>query len=331
MTTLTTLVPAYKREHLADLFSGLRAQSWTDFRVVVSDDSPDSSIGDEFRRGRFDAWISRLDVTVIQGPRRGSFKNVQHLLRHWNMQTPLVHLHMDDDVLYPEFYRQHVMAHGSIPLGASVSQRWLIGPDSRPFAALPLPEVVDQQPHRVLSIGADALFATTVPACQNWLGEFSNTVLSLTAAQRLLDARLGGLSYYGLADIGVLLDVSQQLPIAFLRDHLGGFRSHPQQTTAQLQSTPLKCGYLAWAALALGAHAVGRIDEQQLRSALSITAGHCATRYPDDPVMGDFADLLRAPARQPVALRQAFTERWTRLLQSHADSRSEEQVEPVAA
>jgi hypothetical protein len=326
MTLLTTLIPAYKSEHLADLFLGLRTQSWTGFRVVLSDDSPGGTITDQIRRGRFDALIDRLDITVVQGPRRGSFKNVQHLLSHWNLQTPLVHLHMDDDVIYPEFYRQHVMAHGSMPLGASVSQRWLTGPDGRPVAALPLPEVVEQQPHRVLSLGAEALFATTVPSCQNWLGEFSNTVLSQSAAQRLLDARLGGLSYYGLADIGVLLDVSLQLPIAFLRDHLSGFRSHPQQNTAQVQSTTLKCGYLAWAALALGAHSVDRIDERQLQSALSITARNCLERYAQDPAMAELFAMLHAHAARPAAMRPAFGDYWNRLLQTHADSRDEAQA-----
>lgn len=331
MTTLTTLIPAYKSEHLADLFLGLRTQSFTDFRVVLSDDSPGGTITDQIRRGAFDALIERLDLLVVQGPRRGAFKNIQHLLRHWGTQAPLVHLHMDDDVIYPDFYRLHAMAHASLPLGASVSQRWLTGPDGRPVAALPLPEVVEQQPHRVLAIEADAMFATTVPSCQNWLGEFSNSVLSQAAVQRLLDARLGGLSYYGLADIGVLLDVSQRAPIAYLRDHLSGFRSHPQQSTAQTQSHGLKCGYLAWAALAIGAHSVGRIGDPQLQSALAITARHTLARYAADPAFAEFFAMIQAHAAHPAELRPAFGNWWQRLLQTHTDSCDEAQPEPVAA
>jgi hypothetical protein len=323
MTMLTTLIPAYKSEHLADLFLGLRTQTWTQFRVVLSDDSPGAIITDQIRRGTFDALVDALDLTVVQGPRRGAFQNIRYLVRHWGMQTPLVHLHMDDDVIYPDFYRMHAMAHGSMALGASVSQRWLTGPDGRPVAALPLPEVVEQQPHRVLAIDADALFATTIPTCQNWLGEFSNSVLSRAAVQCLLGARLGGLSYYGLADIGVLLDVSQRTPIAFLRDHLSGFRSHPQQNTAQVQSHGLKCGYLAWVALALGAHGSGRIDDPQMLSALAITMNHCIQRYAADPAMAGFFSLVQTHAQQPAALRTAFGDYWQRLLQSNTDSADE--------
>jgi hypothetical protein len=331
MTLLTTLIPAYKSDYLGELLLGLRTQSCADFRVVLSDDSPDGAITDLIRRGAFDALIDRIDLLVVQGPRRGSFKNIQHLLRHWGHQTPLVHLHMDDDVIYPDFYRMHAMAHASMAFGASVSQRWLTGPDGRPAASLPLPEVVEQQPHRVLAIEAGAMFATTIPTCQNWLGEFSNSVLSQAAVQCLLDARIGGLSYYGLADIGALLDVSQRAPIAFLRDHLSGFRSHPQQSTAQTQSHGLKCGYLAWVALALGAQANGLIDEPQLQSALAITTRNCMTRYAADPGFAEYFALVQAHARQPAQLRTAFADYWQRLLQTATDSCDEEQAELAVA
>jgi hypothetical protein len=331
MTLLTTLIPAYKIEHLADLFLGLHTQNWTGFRVVLSDDSPGAVITEQIRRGAFEALLDRIDLTVVQGPRRGAFQNIQHLLRHWGTQTPLVHLHMDDDVIYPDFYRVHVMAHGSMALGASVSQRWLTGPDGRPVAALPLPAVVEQQPHRVLAIEADALFATTVPTCQNWLGEFSNSVLSQAAVQRLFDARIGGLSYYGLADIGVLLDVSQQAPIAFLRDHLSGFRSHPQQNTAKVQSHGLKCGYLAWVALALGAHGAGRIDAQQLLASVAITVNHCIQRYAADPGMAEFFAMVQTHARNPAAMRNAFGDYWERLLRADPDSCGDALLQRAAA
>ena len=62
MTMLTTLIPAYKSEHLADLFLGLRTQTWTQFRVVLSDDSPGAIITDQIRRGTFDALVDDLKL-----------------------------------------------------------------------------------------------------------------------------------------------------------------------------------------------------------------------------------------------------------------------------
>lgn len=330
MTALITLIPAYKVEHLGDLLLGLRTQSFTDFRVVLSDDSPDGVITERIRSGAFDALIDKLDLAVIQGPRHGSLKNVQHLLKHCDTETALVHLHMDDDVIYPDFYRQHAMAHASATLAASVSQRWLTAPDGRPVSALPLPALVDEQPHRVLAVGPDALFATTIPTCQNWLGEFSNTVLSQAAVRRLTTARLGGLSYYGLADIGILLDASREAPIGFLRDHLSGFRSHPRQSTAQAQSHGLMCGYLAWVALALGAHREKLIDERQLQSALAVTTRNLMDRYGATATLAEYFAMAQRHATVPAAMLAPFTAYWHGLLQTNSDSCEEPRSEAVA-
>ena len=40
MSLLTTLIPAYKKDYLAELFLGLRHQRFKDFRGILSDDTP---------------------------------------------------------------------------------------------------------------------------------------------------------------------------------------------------------------------------------------------------------------------------------------------------
>jgi len=320
MSTLSTLIPAYRSDYLAELFLGLKTQTFQDFRVVLSDDSPDGSITDLIRRGHFDALIDRLDLVVVPGPRQGCFKNIHHLLEHWGTISPLVHLHMDDDVIYPDFYRMHALTHGSATLGASVSQRWLASADGRPVAMLPLPELVAQQPQRVLAIDGRTIFDTTIPLCCNWLGEFSNCVLAQPAVQRLRAAKIGGLSYYGLGDIGTLIDVAQELPIGFLQDHLSLFRSHPGQRTAQRASHGLQCGYLAWVALALGTQAVGAISSAQAAQAVSRTVRLCTQHYADEPVFSELFALVKANGEQGAALHTAFGTYWQRLLQTNADS-----------
>ena len=321
MSQLVTLIPAYKPDHLAELFNGLRTQTFKDFRVVLSDDSPGGTITEHIRGGAFDTLIGSLNLLVVQGPRQGSFKNVLHLLRHWGTQSPLVHLHMDDDVVYPDFYRNHVLTHASAEVGATVSQRWLTSADGRPAVHLPLPEFIDNHNERILAVGSDILFASTVPACQNWLGEFSNAVLSQEAVRRLQQASMQGLSYYGLADIGVLLDVSRHAPIGVIRDHLSGFRSHPQQATAQTQSFGLKCGYLAWMALALAAWREERITTTQAMQSIGITLKHCVQRYAGDVSMSEFFKLVETQAHDLSALHVGFSGFWKRLLQTDADSR----------
>ena len=321
MSTITTLIPAYRADYLAELFLGLKTQTLQDFRVVLSDDSPDGAISDAIRRGRYDALIDRIDLRVVPGPRQGCFKNIHHLLARWGTESPLVHLHMDDDVIYPDFYRMHMLTHGSAVLGASVSQRWLAGADGRPAAPLPLPDLIAQQPQRVLAIDARAVFDTTIPHCRNWFGEFGNMVLAQAAVQRLRAARLGGLSYYGLGDVGVVIDVAQELPIGFLHDHLSVFRTHSGQRTAQQASHGLRCGYLAWVALALGAQKVGAISADQARHAVAQTARTVRHHYGDDPAFAEFFSLVQTHGECGDPLHAAFGAHWHHLLQNDPDSR----------
>jgi hypothetical protein len=41
---ITTLIPAYRDDYLNDLFHGLAEQTYKNFRVVISDDSPEQKI-----------------------------------------------------------------------------------------------------------------------------------------------------------------------------------------------------------------------------------------------------------------------------------------------
>ena len=323
MTSLITLIPAYKADYLAELFLGLRSQNFKDFRVVLSDDSPGASITELIRSGAFDNLIAPLDLLVLQGPRQGSLKNIHHLIDGWAAQAPLVHVMMDDDIVYPDYYRSHALAHSRGTPGASVSQRWLTASDGRPGAMLPLPAFFDDVPERLVYLDAAALFATTAAHCQNWLGEFSNMVLSQEAVRRLRGSSMNGLSYYGLADIGVLLDVSTHSPVVFIRDHLGGFRSHPQQNTHKRQSFAIKCGYLAWVALALAGWRSGHLSAAQTQASLAISVGQCMNQFASEPALSEFFGIAIDNARNLASFDEHFGDWWARTLSTDSDSRVE--------
>lgn len=328
MTRLITLIPAYKTDFLAELFLGLATQSHRDFKVVLSDDSPGAQITSDIRSGRYDELLKTITIHVVQGPRLGSLKNIQHLLRGWAHEADLVHIHLDDDVIYPDFYREHVRAHSRAALGASVSLRWVTDSQGRPLLALPLPDSVEQSAARMLKISSEALFASTVPACANWLGETSNTVFSLAGARCYHDSHMAGLSYYGLSDIGSLLNVSRQAPIAFIRDHLSGFRSNPQQSSSNLQSFALKCGHIAWTALALAARRDGRITDEQALQSLAIGASRCLNTYGTDPSMTGYFGLIAAHASDLDALDTAFASHWERMLANDPDAQPMHPMSP---
>jgi hypothetical protein len=322
MSAIVTLIPAYKPEYLGDLFVGLRSQKFKDFRVVLSDDSPGGEITERIRGEMYGNLAQELNLLVVRGPCQGAHKNVQHLIANWGSSAAWVHVHLDDDVIYPDFYRAHMAAHASGPFSASVSLRWVTSPDGRPAQDLPLPEFLDKESSHIVPVASEKLFSTTIPTCENWLGELSNVVLHRDAAARYLDSRIGTYSYYGLGDIGLLLDASRETALAVIRDHLSGFRSHPQQTSVQLQSFPLKCGHLAWMSLCLAAWREGRVSPHQAGKSLGIALRRSAHLYADDAEIEPFFSLIESHAHDLDSLANAFNARWTAFLESHPYSSS---------
>jgi len=319
---IATLIPAYKPDYLAELFAGLRCQTYKDFRVILSDDSPGGAITDMLRAGRFDPLVKDLDLLVVRGP-GSQWKNHQHLFDVWAQSTPLVHMLMDDDVVYPHFYREHVALHARHAPMASVSQRWLTSSDGRPMATLPLPDFVEASEQRSLAIRTEQLFASTVARCENWLGELSNMVLSARAAACFPRPPAEGVSYFGLPDIGTLLNAAVHGPIMVLRDHLGGFRQHAAQTTANTQSINLKIAFLAWVAFALQARRDERIDPASTVQAIAIATQRCLHHYATDPQMQGYFQIVRADLADLPRFEAAFAAFWQALLNACPDTRPE--------
>ena len=320
MTKIITLVPAYRKDFLPELLFGLSCQTYKDFKVIISDDSPDASVTELLKSGRLSTLLRDLDITLVQGPRKGGFHNIQSLIHSWSQHARLAHLLMDDDIVYPDFYRHHALVHESSEVQASVSLRWFCGIDGRPFSMQRLPDHIEADPRRRVPLVAGDLFPQLVPNCENWLGEFSNCVLSQSAVQALKKSKLHGMSYYGLDDIGLLLDVSRRGPVTLIREHLGGFRMHPAQSTAQTASFGLKCGYLAWAALSLDAWACGALSAQDAVRGLSKSLALFMRQYPEDEITERFLDLVETNATDLAALASAFEVFWGDLLQGQSIS-----------
>jgi hypothetical protein len=318
--TLTTLIPAYRADFLADLFKGLAAQTFRNFRVVLSDDSPDASVTRRIAEGAFSEWTAPLHMTIIRGPRTGSMNNLLHLLQHWRQSSPLVHLLMDDDIVYPDFYRMHEQAHRNARISASVSQRWAGSAQGTATGRFPLPEPLEAAASGTYLLESQYLFQTTVPACRNWLGELSNVVLNAESAMALSRSCMRRLRYYGLGDIGVLLDVSRQAPIAYVRETLGVFRMHATQSSQSVNSFPLKCGVLAWIAIALDAWADGRIDSTQAVRAIATAIANCEQLFPGDPAVLSFMARIEPHIVSLDSFYEGFESAWNDWLDSNVAS-----------
>lgn len=317
MATITTLIPAYKKEFLGEMFLGLRRQTFRDFQVILSDDSPDEQISALIRSGHFGDLIAGLNISLVPGPKNLRL-NHQALMDLWNGTSPYVHMHLDDDVIYPDFYRAHLEAHASGRYCASVSRRWYSYGDSRPAHGTELPKFVAESPLRVVSVDAEALFQSMVPACNNWLGELSNMLLSAEGARLWPRASATEINYYGWPDVGFLLTAVQHQPVAYLRDHLSVFRQHPQQSTHQMRNHDGFVSLISWASMALQAWREQRITAAQAVNAISFIVGECLKRYgEDDPVLNRFYDIVQHKGGSLDALYAAFEPFWLELLASN--------------
>lgn len=317
MTLLTTLIPAYKPDHLGEALESLRRQSFRDFRVIVSDDSPGGVITQMLRDRRFGTLADEIAVLAVRGPGNAR-ANHQHLIDTWAGSSPLVHFLMDDDVVFPEFYRAHVQAHRRGQWSLSASPRWFSQGGSAPAWTHPLPDFVTDSPLHEVPVGAEQVFASVVVPCRNWIGELSNMVWSAEGLAHYPRPPAQGLSYYGLLDISAVLEAIGSLPMVFIRDHLGVFRQHAAQTTHTVGRHGHRVAMLVWAAVALHAWDQGRIDDAGALQAIGTAVQRCLQLYPEgDAVMDGFYDLVQhAGAGGLRNLHSAFTPWWLALLRS---------------
>lgn len=311
---LATLVPAYKHAFIPQLLVSLATQSYPTGKIIISDDSPNGEVSQVISDPALTHIVEKLDITIIQGPKQGTMSNVVHLLERWQQSSQLVHILFDDDILYPTFYAQHVQAHAHHNVGASVSYRWFTNELGQPYAVSQVPAFVQQSANQIDFIGADQLFASVVPTCDNWLGEFSNTVFSADAVQLYKRSRMEDIAYYGLGDVGVLLEISLHAKVAVIKNYLGGFRQNAQQNTVNYDSPVFKCGTVAWVALALASYKLGKINAQQLQQSVQLIQGAVHARFQQATDMQGIIQLFNSHAPDTTAFEQTFLPLWQQLL-----------------
>ncbi|QPF73770.1 glycosyltransferase [Roseateles sp. DAIF2] len=314
---ITTLIPAYKTKYMAELLTGLRTQSRLCDRIIVSDDSPNGEFGELLASPAMARLRGRLPIELVRGPRAGAYENFKHLIRLWGGSTELGHLLLDDDILYPDFFDRHLEAHARGRFGASISARWNANEQGQPIEGMPIPPGVWRAEQRMLALDASAMFASTVPLCQNWFGEFSNCLFRREHAELLFTHEFAGVSYAGLWDLGFFLDVSLREPVAYLQERLGAFRTGGEGHSAQFFGKHMKAAHLGYAALARGAHKLGRLDEAAARQCYQGIALALQQRYAEQPDMVPFAGLLARLAGGDAEAGPLFEAAWGDFLRLH--------------
>lgn len=314
---ITTLIPAYKTKYIVELLTALRVQTRPSSRIVISDDSPGGEFSALLESAPLRGLRQGLPIEVHQGPRNGAYENFKHLAGLWGSDSELVHLLLDDDVLYPEFYERHLIAHASGRYSCSISGRWTANEGGQPIGGQPLPKAVAGSGDRILSLSDDVVFMTTVPWCRNWFGEFSNCVMSADSVALLAKPEFGGVSYAGLWDLGFFLAASIQAPIAYIQDRLGCFRTGGENNSSQFFGKFMKAAHLGYAALALGGERIGKLSREQALLCYRGIAPAILQRYGSQEDMLPFCALLARMAEGDAEAETEFERVWAQYLRGH--------------
>lgn len=311
---ITTLIPAYKPKYLSDLLMALSRQTYRPRRILISDDSPGGDFKNILSNESLRKLINEMSIEVIDGPRSGGRANFRHLLRQWNESTELVHILCDDDIIYPDFYEQHLAVHGTGSIDCSVSRRWTADESGRPIGSLAIPREITRHPNRTIGIDPDFAFQSIVPRCNNWMGEFSNAVLNAKIATQIHEYTMADISFQGLGDIGLFLSATLQRPICWINETLGFFRINEEQNTQQMEGRVMMTGHLAWIALAIAAKRLGRLNEEQVRQCVATISPAIEARYSQSDAMVEFVEMLPGLRQQQAGSEDRFVKTWHQFL-----------------
>jgi hypothetical protein len=324
--TITTLIPAYKVNYIIELLECLVLQSYKKFKVIISDDSPNGEVTQLLCSPSLAPLLANLNFLLVQGPRKGAMSNTVNLINLWCGSTPLVHVLMDDDLIYPNFYSSHVEAHNGHTVGLSVSYRWYSDEKGRPFTTSVPPDFIHDSVSNVDMIGADQLFASAVPGINNWLGELSNAVLSAENTWRLAKSKMQGISYYGLGDLGIFLQASCSSEIAIIKNYLGCFRQNSHQNTLNLNSTSLLCGFIAWIVLGLVGYKYNYLTATELQVNVNNVKSLLLRKYPDVIVIQELVNVIDMNPAYSTTFEENFQHLWTSFLNTEDWIFSQQQI-----
>ena len=293
---IKTLIPAVRADFLESVLIGLSNQSLKDFDILIADDSPNKIITQMFLDGPLAIYKKTLKIEVCKGA-GSELGNHNLLFNLWGGSTEYAHIHHDDDIIFPDFYRQHVTAHENMKVLMTVSSRWLTKRDGIPHYFSGLPGQLEQSNDHYVILTPGFVAGSTLSSCRNWLGEFTNVVMSkklLTVVSQLKD--YGDGPYGGILDMNLYLRVAAAgCDIGYIRDHLGAYRLPPPE--AHYRSPQTKGGQIHrawWLASAVEAWQGALITDAVLNKAVNVFVDRYLTEQPDNPIYIRLSKMVRS-------------------------------------
>lgn len=307
---ITTLIPAYRVDYLSDVFRGLAGQSYKNFRVVVSDDSPGQKISEAIRSGAFAEHTQSLHITLLKGPQNEA-KNHNNLLKYWAASSPLAHIHHDDDYILPNFYEKHVDAHKKNDILLSASGRWFAKADGIPCHAPATAEFLVDAAQQFTTLNSSEVIKSLLLRTRNWIGEVTNMVISSKSWKHNPCIPDPPDPYHGLTDVSLVIKCASAGTIAYTPERYGVYRLHQQQGTMNTRSRKWIIPRLCWISYCIQAWKDEHLSDSECVMALESALRFCASELKDNQTWVALQSKLLHSDSSLNTFANIFEDSWT--------------------
>lgn len=308
--SLVTLIPGYKVAFIKATLDSIAKQSVIPSLVIISDDTPGQKLT-QYVNSFKEQYV--FGIYLLEGPKIGPVQNIKSLLNNSYVKNfDYIHLLFDDDVIYPNFYFEHLNTFKILPdILCSISRRYEIDEAGIPFRYPIYPPDIMNSSFKVLTLNDKFLFESVVLGVDNYLGEFSNSLFRRDVASYFDDEFLSNYSYKGLEDVGFFLKVSMNRPLGFINQFLSGFRhSSISNTSNKLSKIRIK-SYLAWISLLLASFRMGYLSEGIVLRQIHSVISKFSNDYQDTSQFQIFEDVVNLSSSYDIEyLDQEFTNFW---------------------
>lgn len=316
----TTLIPVYKTQFIEDLVQCLRAQTLQPLQVIFSDDSPTQDLAELLSELHAETPIP-FPYQVIQGKRLGPVSNCYHLFTAWNFSSPYIHYLLDDDLIFPDFYRWHAQAYERTQAKTCISARIVVNEKKSPLGTSSLPDFIWQANANITPLNLQSCITSIIPTCNNWLGELSSATFHGATMAATLTGSLRRIPYYGLNDLGIFLEMIAAEPAAYMKNNLGAFRINRLQTSGDNRSSIFKSTIISWISLALDARELGLSDEaaQQCLHRIALSVKNLLAEHPHLSFLNELLNAGPTRRQDWQSFDKSFSDYWQGELKNNPD------------
>lgn len=221
--TVTILLQSSRTAYFAETLLSILNQSFTDFRVIVGDNTKEALIINSFRHLTTDHRVEwRHSFPVTEGcPHKHYFFLLEQ------STSPYTRVVFDDDILHPD--STHFLLAALTLSKAAFACHWrdTIFENS----LIPTPRRLFKNELQLLDAKSAAKYVFT--SCINIFAEPSFSLWDTKKFKKIIPANIHGIQPKFLGDVINVLDVSELGNLVIISKELGAFRMHSGQQSSE--------------------------------------------------------------------------------------------------